>query len=75
MPSERYAQDIIVTVSELEALQDHIQESYSKVRRTGDGYSRLPEWRLVQKLIKRAEMKAIKATFSGDHLTTERTDK
>ena len=61
---KRYASDIIVTVDELELLAQHIQESYCKSRNDGNGYGRLPEYRLTMQLIKRAEAQALKATFS-----------
>lgn len=47
--SARYATDIIVTVEELE-------ESYCKQGFDGFGYGRLPEYKLVCQLIKRAEL-------------------
>lgn len=62
--SDRYAKDIVVTVTELELLKAFIEDSYIRARCDGRGYSRLPEWRMAVALLRRAEDAAIAATFS-----------
>ena len=63
MPSKRYAVDIVVPVAELEAILSEIEHSYTHFRPTGDGYSRLPEWRRVKALLRRSEEAALRVTF------------